>query len=123
MSDGRFKSGNNKAAKVTPTIVLNIRRDYAQGCTQGELVRMYRLSIAQIGRIVRREVWADVVEEPTPEVLSESAARMLALQRQVDEQSATERMVRAAREEREKGVAGDRLLDELKGGSDEPGNR
>lgn len=119
MSEGLFKGGNRKGAKVTPTIVLNIRRDYSQGYTQGELCRMYGLGIAQIGRIVRREAWTDVVESaPSAADLSESAARLLAVQRETDTASATERMVRQVHEEKAKGVLGDKLLDELKGVDD-----
>jgi hypothetical protein len=52
-----FKQQNSRAAKVTSTQVYDIRRRYAEGETQASLAREYKLSVNQIGRIVRGEAW------------------------------------------------------------------
>lgn len=51
------KAGN---AKVTAQMVLEIRRDYADGMTQPQLARKYGIGPGQVGRIVRGEAWAHV---------------------------------------------------------------
>jgi hypothetical protein len=56
---GKVPLRNTKAAKLTATQVAEIRRKYNdEGCTQGELSRIYGVGIGQIGRIVRGEAWA-----------------------------------------------------------------
>ncbi len=52
-----FNRHNNRAAKVTHTIVLEMRERYALGWSQGRLAREYHLSVGQVGRIVRGESW------------------------------------------------------------------
>jgi hypothetical protein len=52
-----FRSGNSRASKIAPAQVLDLREKYAQGRTQGSLAREYRLSVGQVGRIVRGESW------------------------------------------------------------------
>lgn len=59
-----FNRGNRRAAKLNGETVVKIRQLYAQGWTQGELSREYDISIGQIGRIVRNEVWQNVGSEP-----------------------------------------------------------
>ena len=54
-----FGRGNRKASKVTAVQVEGMRRKYEQGMTQRELALEYRLSIGQVGRIVRGESWQD----------------------------------------------------------------
>jgi len=56
---GNFGMGNRKASKVTAVMVEEMRRAYEQGVTQRELGERYRLSVGQVGRIVRRESWQD----------------------------------------------------------------
>lgn len=73
--------GNSAASKLSPTQVLAIRERYGQGWTQGSLCREFGVSIVQIGRIVRNEVWQNLTHGPV--VLSEgeiqaSAERALA---------------------------------------------
>ena len=46
-------------SKLTQAQVDEIRRLYAEGYTQGSLCRHFRVSIAQIGRIVRNESWVE----------------------------------------------------------------
>lgn len=57
--------GNPRSAKVSPDQVLNIRRLYSEGWTQGQLAREYNLSIGQVGRIVRNEAHQNL--EPVSE--------------------------------------------------------
>jgi len=78
---GKLGRGNSAASKLSPTQVLTIRERYAQGWTQGSLCREFGVSIVQIGRIVRNEVWQSL--KPGQVVLSEgeiqaSAERILA---------------------------------------------
>lgn len=54
-----FGRGNRKASKVTAVQVEVMRQKYEQGMTQRELALEYRLSIGQVGRIVRGESWQD----------------------------------------------------------------
>ena len=49
-----------------------MREAYARGATQGELCRRYKMSIGQVGRIVRGESWSQYTnpaaeEESTPQ--------------------------------------------------------
>jgi hypothetical protein len=46
-----------RAAKISPANAIEIREKYAQGWTQGRLSREFKLSVGQIGRIVRGESW------------------------------------------------------------------
>lgn len=58
-----FTQHNRRGAKIDQTTADEIRLDYASGMTQGALVRKWSplidggISISQIGRIVRGEVW------------------------------------------------------------------
>lgn len=117
MSDGKFKAGNRGAAKLTARDIQQMRHDYATGTvTQGDLCRKYNISVIQVGRILRRECWRGVPDfELTAFDLDASARRLLAIQEEVNRQSATAKMQEALREERETGRAGDKLLDELTG--------
>lgn len=121
MAGGKFWSGNTKAAKVTPTEVINIRADAQKGMTQNSLCHKYDLSIAQIGRIVRGESWRGVKQEPTVFDVEASARRLMAIQQEVDTRSATQKMQDALKAEKEKNQAGDKYLDELTGDRNESG--
>jgi len=46
-------------AKLNWQIVHEIREAYAQGATQGELCRKFKVTIGTVGRIVRNEAWID----------------------------------------------------------------
>lgn len=59
--------------KIDAHLVRIIRRRYREGTSQGALARDYVMSVAQIGKIVRREAWADVPDE-APAVVSEDPA-------------------------------------------------
>lgn len=86
-----FQQGNKKGAKLDQQRVLDIRRLARQGMTQGALARLHGVSVITIGRIVRREVWQDVVEQPwTEEELAEkSAAFHLKMQQQLNAAAAS----------------------------------
>jgi hypothetical protein len=52
-----FISNNTRAGKITAQEVYDLREEYAAGATQGSLARKYKLSVGQVGRIVRGESW------------------------------------------------------------------
>lgn len=54
-----IRRGNRQARKVTLEQVGVIRERYAQGETQSTLSVEFRLSVGQIGRIVRGESWQE----------------------------------------------------------------
>ena len=61
LRDGRFRLGNEKAAKLTDADVLYIRAAWAnREKTQGQLSRMFSVTVGQIGRICRGESWQHV---------------------------------------------------------------
>ena len=71
-----FNRGHTAAAKLTPEQVLELRQRYNAGWTQGRLSREYQVSIGQIGRIVRGEAWQQYTQEPHPDALDDSIARL-----------------------------------------------
>ena len=109
----KFGRRNGKAAKLTAREVIEIRKLYASSqATQGRLSIDFGISIGQIGRIVRGEVWQDLGHiEPTKEEIELSGRRMLELTKQVHEESALERMNREVAEE--KATLPDNMIDEL----------
>jgi len=81
---------HNKAQgnrKLTYSQVQEIRTLYEAGTTQGQLCREYGVSVVQIGRIVRGEVWKDagqaVRRGPSAEDVQAALARSLAVQAEV----------------------------------------
>lgn len=54
--------GNRRNVKVTPYMVLDIRREYAEGKTQPWLARKYGIGPGQVGRIVRGEAWTQITD-------------------------------------------------------------
>jgi hypothetical protein len=59
--DLRYFGERNAKAKLTETIVRNIRKEYASGCTkQKELAAKYGITQTQVSSIVRRKHWAHV---------------------------------------------------------------
>lgn len=87
-----FTKNNAKSAKLTASQVQDIRALYARGdCTQGELSRDFQVSVVQIGRIVRGEVWQSLPGlPPTSRQLDESARRLLEIQIQTRAAAAAE---------------------------------
>jgi hypothetical protein len=70
----KFGQGNIRAAKKTPDEILDIRQKYAEGWSQGRLARYSGLSVGQIGRIVRNEVWQQYAEVPTEQEIGHRIA-------------------------------------------------
>lgn len=103
MTSGKFAVGNRGASKLTPQGVQEIRRRYEDGETQGKLSREFGVSVTQIGRIVRWEVWQEIA---APGIDPETMARMRALGEKV-------RLEMAAGVEREKEMHPDALLEEM----------
>lgn len=81
-----FTMRNTRAAKLTASKVLEIRDFYEMGhVSQGQLARDYGVSVVQIGRIVRGEVWQSLRgAQASPEALADSAARLLLVQQDVE---------------------------------------
>jgi hypothetical protein len=52
-----FSRGNTAGRKMDSDRVAEMRLRYEQGETQGALARDFRLSVVQVGRIVRGESW------------------------------------------------------------------
>lgn len=77
-----FHKGNKRAVrKLTATQVYDIRLLYRRGdCTQGELARDFGVSVIQIGRITRGEVWQEIKLPPSDRDVEESMRRMLQVQ-------------------------------------------
>lgn len=67
--------------KLTSVDVADIRRDYELGATQRELCLRHRMSIGQIGRIVRGESWTKVQAMPSEDEMEAMANRVAAAQR------------------------------------------
>lgn len=83
----RYQNGNKRASKLTLTQVKDMRELYARGdCTQGQLARDYKVSVIQVGRILRGESWQGVGEaSPSPVADDPSAIlqRVLAVQEEI----------------------------------------
>lgn len=108
-----FQGRNVRASKLTVRDVQEIRRFYGQGTvSQGQLARDYKVSIVTIGRIVRGEVWQSVpvLDHLMSEgEIKESALRMLALQRELEEGKGMGKLAMVAAEL----GRGDAMLEEL----------
>ena len=72
----KFSRGHTKAAKLTATQVLEIRELYNQGFTQGALSKQFHISVVQIGRIVRGEVWQQYQQPAHPDEIEDSLAKL-----------------------------------------------
>ncbi|MBV5322741.1 MAG: hypothetical protein JZU60_02765 [Ilumatobacteraceae bacterium] len=92
-----FAKGNIRRAVLTPSKVMEIRKFYEAGTvTQGQLSRDYGVSVVQIGRIVRGEVWQGLgpVAAGVRE-LDASAEAMMELQREIDRKGLIAKVVEA----------------------------
>ena len=70
----KFTLGHHRAAKLSPSQVLELRTLYAeQGWSQGRLARHFGLSVGQVGRIVRGESWQSYTRIPTDEEIEDRA--------------------------------------------------
>jgi hypothetical protein len=61
-AEGKTIHRGNYMAKLNWQIVREIRESYAQGATQGELCRRFKVTIGTVGRVVRNEAWIDRTE-------------------------------------------------------------
>lgn len=115
----KFGQGNTRQGgrKLSLHDVQQIRHDFDTGRkTQGQLSREYGVSVVQIGRICRREVWHNVAPaEVTDTDLMQSAHRLMKLQEEVTQRSALQKMSEQIAADKDSGKAGDRMLDELMG--------
>lgn len=73
----KFTERNTRSAKLTASQVQEMRSKYAQGgYTQGRLAREYGISVIQAGRILRRESWHTLANEPSQDEIAASLARL-----------------------------------------------
>lgn len=71
----KFRKNHTTAAKLTPEQVLEMRERYVEeGWTQGALAREYKVSVGQVGRIVRGEAWIDYQQPQSDSELMHSNA-------------------------------------------------
>lgn len=99
LGNAPFGRNNIRRAVLTASKVAEIRQLYGKGAvTQGQLSRDYGVSVVQIGRIVRGEVWQGLgpVQAGAKE-LEESAQRMLELQERLDRGEVERNKVEAER--------------------------
>ena len=80
----KFTKGNREAATAPSSMIREIRAQYAAGRTQGWLCKNYPYSIAQIGRIVRGEVWKELPVLASAQGQDGILARMLTVQQLTD---------------------------------------
>ena len=82
----KLRTFNARSAKLTGEQILEIRDLYEAGWSQGRLAREFKMSVVQIGRIVRGESWAKlggaraeqvlVEDPPSTEEVEASAERL-----------------------------------------------
>ncbi len=119
-----FQRGNQRAAKLNPLVVQEIRRKYAlprREWTQARLAREYQVSVGTIYNIVNHLTWQSVGLNYEP---GEQAVAMAAALEPVrlDSEASMERLdklLKEAQEIKNEELKGDRMLDELKGDSNE----
>lgn len=127
-----FVKRNTKASKLTAEQVMQIRDKQAAGWTQSRLSRDYQVSIGTIRNIVQGLTWQSLplndkewvetvpqIDEPSPEVMAQSQARLQALLQKkpdsiaIDPFTAPERAAAFGIEARVRRDSGDRMLDEF----------
>jgi transposase-like protein len=91
----KFKAHNRRAAKLSGEQVLEIFHLYhEEGWSQGRLSREFEVGAAQIGKIVRREAWQEVLRGKT---LGESELRTEGLREQGRDRDLLEELVRISK--------------------------
>ena len=117
----KFSYRNNKAAKVTAPLVIEMRERWSRGnVTQAQLCRDYGLSVVQVGRIVRGESWQNIGMPMGETEMRASAERMLALQAELQNklapafESLQTRLADDVAREKAKAFLGDDMVAELK---------
>lgn len=106
--NGVFEQRNNQAAKLTAGQVLEMRELYARGgISQGKLSKVFGVSVVQVGRIVRGEVWQKLGPAHATQLdIEKSAQKMLAIQEDIGRERLRAEVARAR--------VADVLLGELK---------
>ena len=69
-----FRRGNHYAAKLRPDQIVEMRQRYAEGWTQGALVKEYDVSLSTVARCVRGEIWRHLPQPRSEEELTTGAA-------------------------------------------------
>jgi transcriptional regulator with XRE-family HTH domain len=82
LGNAPFGRNNLRRAVLTASKVQEMRALYGRGhVTQGQLARDYGVSVVQVGRIVRGEVWQGLgPQQAGAEELEASARRLMELQ-------------------------------------------
>lgn len=109
----KFHRRNSASAKLTVSRVLDMRAEYGEGATQGELARKYQISVVQVGRIVRGESWQNLPLDLSPAAKEQQLLKLQELAKEGEEERKMERDIQAARQ---KEKAADTMLEELKNG-------
>lgn len=115
-----FNRGNRRAAKVNGETVIVIRQLYEQGWTQNQLSREFQLSIGQIGRIVRGEVWQNVTQGEPINRAPPSGGPLPTESEAAEGAAVLTRMLHQVNKEVEKHRVADKALDELSGDKRDP---
>lgn len=71
------KETGAQGSKLVAAQVLEMRRRAAEGETQGSLARAFRVSVGQVGRILRFEAWQELAPPPPSD---DALTRLLATQ-------------------------------------------
>ena len=106
----KFHRKNTASAKLTASMVLDMRAEYAEGATQGDLSRKYEISVVQVGRIVRGESWQNLPTDLSPAAKQQALLRSLEA---AEEAKALGKMQEDIAVVKERDP--DRMLEELKG--------
>ena len=114
---GRFRVSNSRAAHLKADDVIEIRKLFADGWTQGKLSRHFGVSVGQIGRITRGEAWQQL---PVLMTEQEIQHRIAAVGPSFNDTAAIE--ASKARFKQMMEEQGSKQLDELTGDSDDAGN-
>lgn len=111
----KFSYRNTRAAKLTPSQVVEMRQKWAEGnITQAALARAYGISLVQAQRIVTGVSWSKVAMPLSGEDAAASAQRMLALQKELEEQPAgLTRLAGEIAEQERPAAAVQEMLDQL----------
>lgn len=70
-----FRRGNHYASKLRPDQIIEMRQRYAEGWTQGALVKEYDVSLSTVARCVRGEIWRHLPQPRSEEELTTGAAK------------------------------------------------
>jgi hypothetical protein len=89
----KFRKHHTTAAKLTPSQVFEMRKEYVAGATQGALARKYQVSIGQVGRIVRGEAWIEYSQPEDPSELEHNRGLLAGRDLEAEAQASAERLM------------------------------